>query len=203
MIGTGQMVAQIQAATEADERIGFFFWSAGNAANLTNVKYLKYNGVDPLTHNYSTNGILPASNAPGDPCLGNIVNCPAGTITFEGLNSGDYSLWSALRVVAASPTPAGITSLIAAAQTLNSTSTDFVPLSKLNVWRSHFYMPVINVNQAANGPNIAGGNDLCNPAVGALAEQGGDVGGSIILKQANADFCSDYNNNTGLVSKTN
>jgi hypothetical protein len=202
VIGTGMMTTELQAATEADERIGYFFWSAANVASLTNVKYLKYNGVDPITTNYSTNGILPASNASGDPCAGNVVNCPAGTITFAGLNSGDYALWSALRVISVTPVPAAITNLVASAQTLNTTSTDFVPLSKLNVWRSHFYMNSININTAANGPNIAGGNDLCNPAVGALAEQGGDVGGAIILKQANADFCSDYNNNTGLVNKT-
>ena len=29
-----------------------------------------------------------------------------------------------------------------------------------------------------------------------------DAGGATILKQANADFCSDYNNNTGFVNKT-
>jgi hypothetical protein len=171
---------------------------------------LKYNGVDPILANpYSTNGTLPGSGGPGDPCTGNIVNCPAGLITFAGLNSGDYGIWSALRIVSqqgpggAGTAPAGITGLISAAQTLNSTSTDFVPLATLKVWRSHFALPIINVTVSANGPNIAGGNDLCNPAVGALAEQGGDAGGSIILKQANADFCADFNNNTGLVSKTN
>ena len=208
VIGTGQMVSTLQTAVEGGGNnpsktyIGYFFWSAANVAGLTNVKYLKYNGVDPLLSNGYTNGTLPASGGPGDPCAGVITNCPAGLINFAGLNSGDYALWSALRVVAASPTPAGITALVTAAQTLNSTSTDFVPLSKLNVWRSHYAMPLINVNNQANGPNIAGGNDLCNPGVGALAEQGGDAGGAIITKKANADFCADFNNNTGLVNKT-
>jgi len=207
VIGTGQMVSTLQTAVEGGNNpsktyIGFFFWSAANAAGLTNVKYLTLDGVDPLTHNYSTAGTLPASGGPGDPCAGNIVACPAGTITFEGLNNGDYAAWSALRVVTTSPTPAAITNLISSAQTLNSSSTDFVPLSNLKAWRSHYAMPLINVNNQANGPNIAGGNDLCNPAVGALPEQGGDAGGAIILKQANADFCADYNNNTGLVNKT-
>jgi hypothetical protein len=208
VIGTGQMVSTLQGSVEGGNQpsktqIGYFFWSAANAHGLSNVKYLKYNGIDPLLATpYSTNGTLPASGGPGDPCANNIVNCPAGLITFAGLNSGDYALWSALRVVTTSPTPAGITGLISAAQTLNSTQTDFVTLSNLKVWRSHFQMPLINVNNQANGPNIAGGNDLCNPAVGALPEQGGDVGGAIILKQANADFCADFNNNTGLVNKT-
>jgi hypothetical protein len=208
VIGTGQMVSTLQSAVEGGNNpsktyIGFFFWSAANAGGLTNVKYLKYNGVDPiLSTPYSTNGTLPASGGPGDPCAGVITSCPAGLINFAGLNSGDYALWSALRIVTQSPTPAGITALVSAAQTLNSTSTDFVPLSSLKVWRSHFYMNAINVNTAANGPTISTANDLCNPAVGALTEQGGDVGGAITLKQANADFCADYNNNTGLVNKT-
>ena len=30
-----------------------------------------------------------------------------------------------------------------------------------------------------------------------------DAGGATILKQANADFCVDYTNTTGLVNKTN
>jgi len=218
VIGTAEMVLQLGNATAADERIGYFFWSAANvASNATHVKYLKYNGVDPLTHNYSTGGILPGSNAnwgPAgvDPCAGNIVNCPAGTITFEGLNNGDYALWSALRVVSATPVPAGITALISGAQTLNSTSTDFVTLHNLNVWRSHFPMNAIGVVAAANGPTIdptanAGlGGDLCvvgTPgANSALAQTGGDVGGAIILKKANLDFCADFANTTGLINKT-
>jgi len=207
VIGTGQMTTQLQAATGTDQRIGYFFWSAANAAGLTHVKYLKYNGVDPLTHNYSTGGVLPGSGATwgaGDPCKGDITLCPGGTITFEGLNNGDYAIWSALRIVSASPTPAAITGLITSAQSLNSTSTDFVPLSSLNVWRSHFSMSAINVATAANGPTInpATANDLCNPAVGSLAEQGGDVGGAIITKKANADFCADFNNNAGFINKT-
>jgi len=200
VIGTGQMVAQLQAATGTDQRIGYFFWSAANVANLTKVRYLKYNGVDPIKTTY-TDGVLPASNATGDPCTGSIVNCPAGTVTFAGLNSGDYALWSALRIVTPSPAPAGLTALVASAQTLNSSQTDFVPLASLNVWRSHYYMNSINVNTAAMGPtlNTATPNDLCP---GGLAEVGGDAGGAIILKKANADFCSDYGNNTGLVNKT-
>jgi hypothetical protein len=203
VIGTGMMTAQLQAATQADERIGYFFWGAANVAGLTNVKYLMVNGVDPIQNSY-TNGVLPSSGAAGDPCAGSVTTCPANTITFKGLNNGDYQLWEPLHIVSATPTPALVTSLIAAAQTLNSTQFDFVPLSSLNVWRSHFYLNAINSNVAANGPTInpATPGDLCNPAVGALAEAGGDVGGSVILKQANADFCADFNNNTGLVSKT-
>ena len=62
----------------------------------------------------------------------------------------------------------------------------------------------INVTTAANGPTInpSTPNDLCNPSGGALAEAGGDAGGAIILKKANADFCADFAVNTGLINKT-
>src|SRR5262249_52392891 len=161
---TGQMVSTLQSAVEGGNNpsktyMGFFFWSAANAAGLTNVKYLTVDGVDPLRDTY-TNGTLPSSGGPSDPCAGAITTCPAGTITFKGLNNGDYSIWSALRVISANPAPAGITAIISAAQTLNSSQTDFVPLSSLKAWRSHFLMSAINVNVGANGPNIAGGNDL-------------------------------------------
>jgi len=205
VIGTGQMTQQLNLATESDERIGFFFWSAANVAGLTNVKYLTLDGVDPIRNTY-VDGSLPGSGSTGDPCGGNITNAAcAGVMTFAGLNSGDYAAWSALRLVW-NPGNASVsnlmTNLIANAQVLNSTQYDFVPLSNLNVWRSHYYMNAINVNTAANGPGIAGTTDLCNPASGALPEQGGDAGGAIVLKKVNSDFCADYNVNTGLVNKT-
>lgn len=204
VIGTGLMTKELNLGSDAanDERIGYFFWSASNVAGLSNVKYLTVNGADPLQTTY-TNGALPSSGSAGDPCPANI-EAPAcsGLITFNGLNTGAYPIWSALRVVTATPVPTQMTALIAAAQTLTATQYDFVPATKLNVWRSHYYMTSIGVGTAANGPNLNGTNDLCNPSGGALPEQGGDAGGAIILKQANADFCSDYGNNTGLVNKT-
>jgi len=208
VLGTGEMVATIQGATSADQRMGYFFWSAANGKNFTatNGKYLTVNGVDPLLDNY--NEILGPTG----------VNCGTGTtpnagliptggnlacITFKGLNQGDYPVWSALRIVSTNPAPAGVTNLIAAAQTLNSTQQDFIPLSRLNVWHSHFALPVIGVNAAALGPTInpATPNDLCT--AGALPELGGDAGGANVLKVANHDFCSDFSNTTGLINASN
>jgi len=209
VIGTGQMTTVLNSGVEAPNNpatqyIGFFFWGAGNISGLNNVKYLKVNGADPIQNAY-TNGVLPGSGAPGDPCAGNITNpACAGTVTFAGLNNGDYPLWSALRVIYDPGKPlvaAAMTNLVAAAQNLTSVQYDFVKLSNLNVWRSHYYMNSINVNVAAMGPtlNTATPNDLCP---GGLPEQGGDAGGAIISKVANAHFCSDFANNTGLVNKT-
>jgi len=70
------------------------------------------------------------------------------------------------------------------------------------VWHSHYSLPSIGINTAANGTTIISSGDLCGPA-GALAESGGDAGGATILIRANSDFCADYGSKTGLINKTN
>lgn len=192
VIGTGQMVTQLKNATSTDQRLGYFFWSAGNASfSATNGKYLTVNGVDPLKNAY-TDGVFPGVDA----------SHPLTDVTFKWLNMGDYPIWSALRLVSKSPTPAGVTNLITAAQTLNTTQFDFIPLSNLKVWHSHYYLPAIGSGVSANGNTISSANDLCN-APGALAEFGGDAGGANLLKQANVDFCADFGNINGLINKAN
>jgi len=186
-VGTDEVIPIIQNASS--DTLGYFFWSAGNAANFTamNGKYLTVNGVDPLQDVY-TNGVLPnASN-------GNLSN-----VTFKWVNNGDYPIWSVLSLVSTSPTPAGVTNLLAGLQLLNLTQNDFIPMSKLQVWHSHF--PIYGVvSNYANGNTISRTGDLC---FGGLDEIGGDAGGANISKQVNADFCSDYPNPEGLINKTN
>lgn len=192
VLGTGEMVAQLQATPAGENRIGYFFWSAANGSHFTstNGKYLTVNGVDPLANSYSvTNGVIPTGTN-------------LSQVTFANLNAGDYPIWSALRLVTTNPVPAGVTNVINGAQTLNSTQQDFIPLSKLNIWHSHFALPQVNVGSAALGSSIAGPGDLCNSA-GVLVEQGGDAGGSNVLKVANHDFCADFANTTGLINANN
>jgi hypothetical protein len=193
VIGTGEMVTQLNNATDTDNRLGYFFWSAGNAAGKTNVKYLTVNGVDPLLNSYS-NGTLPGSGGPGDPGL--------SAVSFKSLNAGDYPAWSALRLVSRSPYTAAVSNLVSALQSLNTTQRDMITLANLNIWHSHYYLPAIGSNSSANGATISTANDLCNTP-GALAETGGDAGGATILKQANNDFCQDFAVTTGLINKTN
>jgi hypothetical protein len=52
------------------------------------------------------------------------------------------------------------------------------------------------------GATINTSGDLCG-AAGALPELGGDAGGSNVLKVANADFCTDFSNTTGLINASN
>jgi len=205
VIGTGEMTAQLQNASDTDDRLGYFFWSAGNASGLTNVKYLTVNGVDPLLDSYTLNGTiaggaLPGSGATGDPGI--------TKVTFKNLNAGDYPIWSALRLVTRSPFTTAVNNLVTALGNLNSTNStapnDFISLANLQVWHSHYSLPAIGVNTVANGTTVnpATPGDLCN-STGALAEAGGDAGGSNIFKVANHDFCADFSNVTGLVNKTN
>jgi hypothetical protein len=92
--------------------------------------------------------------------------------------------------------------LIAAAQSFASIQHDYIPVSSLTVWHSHYSLPVLGSNTAANGNtlNPATPNDLCP---GNLPEFGGDAGGANILKQAESDFCADFGNMTGLTNRTN
>lgn len=193
VIGTGEMVATLQAA--ATDTIGYYFWSAGNSSAFTstNGKYLTVDGVDPIQDSY-TGGVIPVACTPAP--------CGLDFVTFKNLNAGDYAIWSALRLVSTSPTPAGVTNLISGAQSLNSTQHDFVTLGKLNVWHSHFPISSIGITSAANGTSINSANDLCATA-GALAEAGGDAGGATIQKQANLDFCADFSSLTGILNKNN
>jgi hypothetical protein len=139
----------------------------------------------------ANNGIIPNAANGNLPC-----------VTFKSLNTGDYPIWSALRLVSRAAVPVGVTNVITAAQGLNSTQNDFVPITKLNVWHSHFTLPQVGVNSSANGTTINVAGDLCNTG-GALAEAGGDAGGSNVLKVANHDFCADFSNVTGLINANN
>jgi hypothetical protein len=187
------MITQLQAATVTDQRLGFFYWSAANAStfNATNGKYLTVNGVDPIQDAY-TDGVLPGVDS----------SHPLSNVTFKWLNMGDYPIWSILRIVSKSPTPNGVTTLISAAEALNVSQHNFIPPANLQVWHSHLTYPTIGVTTYANGTTINTPNDLCN-SPGAIVESGGEVGGTTVLKQVNADFCSDFGNPQGLINKTN
>lgn len=195
-IGTGHMTAALQAGTTTNNRLGYFFWSAGNVSGLNNVKYLKVNGVDPIQDTYVNNGGLPGSGytfGTGDPGIGS-------NITFSGIQAGDYPIWSILRLVG-QPSSPDISRMLTALNTIVATQHDFVTLSTLKVWHSHFFLNNIGMSSAnaATGNTVNSANDLCT---GSLPEQGGDVGGSIIPIVANKDFCSDFNVPNGLLNKT-
>ena len=200
VIGTGEMLSTLNAATTSNESLGYAFWSAANFNAKTNIKYLTVNGVDPLLDSYGvsggtsyTPGVLPQNGGTGG-------TPPLTAVSFKNLNGGDYPIWSAIRLVS-TPGNAGVSALLTSLGPINSTQHDYVTLANLKVWHSHFPIYAI-VGNFANGNTInpATPNDLCT---GGSAEAGGDAGGTNVLKQVNADFCSDYGNPAGLINKTN
>jgi len=54
VLGTGNMTKYINAAPNGNPVLGYFFWSQGNVKGLTNTKYLKVNGIDPLLSQFGT-----------------------------------------------------------------------------------------------------------------------------------------------------
>jgi len=198
VIGTGEMVAQLQAATTSSERLGYAFWSAANMAGLSNVKYLTVNGVDPLLDSYGDNGTytagaLPqATPGPGVP--------PLTAVSFKNLNLGDYPAWSAVRVIGL-PGSVPVATLLNSLGLIDPTQHDYITKANMKVWHTHFPIYGI-VGGFADGPtlNPATPGDLCT---GGSPEVGGDVGAANLLKQVNADFCADYGNPTGLVNQVN
>lgn len=189
VIGTGTMVNAVNGASNGTPALGYFFWSAGNVKNKSKLKYLTVNGVDPIQNSYS-NGLLPGSGASGAPAC-------CTTVTFAGLNAGDYPIWSALRLVGP-PGNAGVSNMITALHTIDSSQNDYIPLNTMNIWHSHFFLNGQSIPTPANGPSV-GTSTLCT---GGAAESGGDAGGANMLIINNAHFCADYSNSQGLLNKT-
>ena len=169
VVGTGEMVSTVGATSDA---IGYAFWSTGNFAKvLTTTKYLAVDGIDPLNYSwFQSHGAFPNCIAP----------CP-GLIPFPNLLNGSYPAWTILRVscyTTAGQCPAGVRSLVAAAQAEYSKVPDLLPVNLLQVFRSHFDRPQ-ELAPASNGNT------------GEPTESGGDEGGAVFTKNADNDFHTD------------
>jgi hypothetical protein len=172
-IGNGEMVAQIGTAANGDA-LGYAFWSVGNLGGQSpGIRYLQMDGVDPINLSY-VDGTLPTCTAP----------CP-GIVSFANVASGNYPAWSTLRLVSHRPVPAGVTALIATAQSqVVNIYPDFLPLSAMGVLRSHYKQSGIF------GANGSGG--ACTSP-----EQGGDVGGAVLTIHGDQDYCAATGSHTG------
>jgi hypothetical protein len=169
VIGTGQMVSTVGAT---EDSIGYAFWSTGNFAKvLTTTKYLSVDGVDPLNYSwYQNRGAFPNCVAP----------CP-GLIPFVNVLNGSYPAWTILEVSCYTKNgvcPAGVTAIVKAAQANAKNVPDLVPVSSMQVFRSHYDRPE-QLNPTSNG----------NP--GETVESGGSVGGAVFTKNADEDFLAD------------
>ena len=183
-IGTSNIYKFVDAAPNGTPVMGYAFWSAGNVAKSAQTRYLKVNGIDPLLPAGQYNGLLPGSLEAGAP--------PIANVTFDGLNAGDYSIWSALRLVAPSPVPAGVTNVLTALDNLNVLQNDYIKRANLAIWHSHFQINGQPAN-AANGPLFCAGGAV---------EGGGDAGGSTMLGINDTHFCADFGTTTGKLNLT-
>jgi hypothetical protein len=207
VIGTGNMITALKAHANGDS-LGYFFWSAANGSGFdsTQSKYLTVAGVDPILDRYGSalySGGTGCASGPSDLAPGQIpdsVNGGLPCVTFKNLNAGDYPIWSALRLVSISPTPAGVTNLIAGAQTLSSTQNDFIPLSRLKTWHAHFNFYGLGLLGLSNGNTVnpLTPGDLCSLApLSSNPEAGGDAGGSNVSIIGNNHFCVDFSDGEG------
>ena len=164
-ISSSEMVSEVGSNANGNV-LGYTFWSTGNFASVVgNTRYLTVDGVDPLFPSYA-GGSFPTCTAP----------CP-GIVTFTNIVNGSYPIWSIYRVVSAAKVPSGVSALISAAQTQASTTVpDFVPISQLQVFRSHYTLS-----------GKAGSNGLAS----GTRESGGDVGGAVFPVQADLDYFAD------------
>jgi hypothetical protein len=189
-IGTGEEVKQV--ALKGADNIGYSFWGFGNLSSgnnnaaasssaPANTKYITVDGVDPINAEYSS-GTIPWCDATNYTTL---VGCPT-PVTFNNVINGSYPIWSIYRAVIPNPTSPTqaqtneltfIHSVLAAAESASSTVQDFVPLSQLQVFRSHY-------KQAGVAPQ--------NGHVSGEAEAGGDVGGAVFTIQADHDNIAQY-----------
>lgn len=167
-VGNGQMISEVGTAANGNV-LGYGFWSTGNyASQLSNVRYLTVDGVDPLFSSYA-GGFFPACNIP----------CP-GVVQFTNILNGSYPIWNVLRVTTAKSIPSGVQALINAAENaVVNISPDFVPITELNVFRSHRNIPHSGCTTVSNG-HLPG-----------VKECGGDVGGAPFTVQADLDNVTD------------
>jgi hypothetical protein len=112
-------------------------------------------------------------------------------VNFAGLNAGDYSIWSALRLVGP-PSNAGVANMLTALNNLNVLQNDYIKPASLQIWHSHFQINGQPAN-AANGPTFCAGG---------AAEGGGDAGGSTQVGINDTHFCADFTTNVGKLNLT-
>lgn len=162
---SSEMVSQVGNNSNGNV-LGYTFWSTGNFSSVVgNTRYLTVDGVDPLFPSYA-GGDFPTCTAP----------CP-GIVTFTNILNGSYPIWSIYRAVTSPKAPAGVAALITEAQSQASTTVpDFVPISQMQVFRSHY---TLSGKPGSNG--LAAGTH----------ESGGDVGGAVFPVQADLDFFTD------------
>jgi ABC-type phosphate transport system substrate-binding protein len=183
-IGSGEEVNAVNSANNPNA-IGYAFWSYANYGGKANLRYLKVDGVDPLS--------LPSFTGVFPTCTGaaNLGTLSCTAVPFTDLQKGSYRNWNVLRATYYNTYVAPTTgpSISAFVQSLQDSAhvsvNDLLPVvycansacsSKVNnlpVFKSHYVLPNQGIS-AANG-NVG-------------AESGGDVLGAIFTNQSDIDY---------------
>ena len=196
-IGTGDVTKGVNADKDSLGYV-FFSYEALSPTALPNVKYLKYNGYDPLATSATSTytGALPA-------CVnsGGLTQCPLASpkSSFFELRAGNYTAWSLYRMVTDSSgaNNTAVKALIAKAQVVvDTTLPDFVPFNAVcgsssskddpgsTVYREHYTTSGVTANDGSLPANVTcttgGSRTIKASAVGGGVEAGGDVGGTIV-----------------------
>jgi hypothetical protein len=174
VIGSTEMITEAQAVQDS---IGYAYWSSGNFANNSNIKYLTVNGVDPLFNTY-TNGAIPDTG-----------NGLLPSVTLSHVADGTYPIWSEERFISFAAGATAAANLSNFAQNLVSfgagaTQPDFVTSPNLTVFHAHYAPAFVNfsaTNTASDGTRVCG--------AGSAPEDGADSGGLVFSQQAGADYC--------------
>jgi ABC-type phosphate transport system substrate-binding protein len=185
-IGSGEEVNATNSANNPNA-IGYAFWSFANFGGKANLKYLKLDGVDPLSLATFT-GAFPTCT--GTANTGGGLTCQA--VPFTNIQQGSYRNWNVLRATVYNSYTApsvgpSIQSFIQSAQdSAAKTVFDFLPtiycansacssvVNNLPVFKSHYVLP----NQGINAADGTHGE----------TEGGGDVLGAIFTVQADIDY---------------
>lgn len=190
-IGTGEEVKQVALAGAGADNLGYSFWGYGNIKDgnnhaSTTTKYLTVDGVDPIYATY-TNGVVPTCTSSN---YNTTTGCPVA-LQFPNVINGSYPIWSIYRAVIpnpAAPTAAQtneisfLKSVLTQAEAASSTVQDFVPLTSMQVFRSHYLQAGV---QPHNGNITTFGSAR-------IQEQGGDVGGAVYTIQSDLDHVAAY-----------
>jgi len=192
VVGSGDMVTAVNNTADG---FGYSFWNFSSYQGKSHIKYLTVDGVDPLYSGPNDNpngvGVFPQCTVNGS---GQVTSCPQ--LTFPNIVNGTYPIWSKYRLMYDPTDSTNIaTAVVAYAQEAANPGggnpgsgilTDFLPATKLQVFRSH-YAQVVRDNGIAYGPN--------NGLKSGVPETGGDAGGAVFTVQSELDFIADTGGN--------
>jgi len=205
-IGTGEMVKTVNNTSDG---YGYAFWgyanfmfySSGAWSYYPNLNYSTVDGVDPLfdyptTRNGQSGAIAGAAYTLPN-CSATSYTTPCPLLAFQHIADGSYPIWTVFRVIYDPTSDVNdtgdivgvvnyLTSNIAATKL-----TDYIPAYNLKMLHLHFPQMVYDNNTGVEGNNSIA-NIYATPQ--ASHDGGGEVGGSVVSLQAEADYEADTGN---------